>query len=90
MHAWGGGGNLVDILHAFRRFQNGMDHDRFFDTIARLKLGQQLVAIMNIPNPFHFGHHDDIKLVADLSDNLGEIIQHPWAVERIEARPQAG
>ena len=66
-----------------------MDKDRLLDLMLGLKLGEQLIEIMNVPVAFHLRQHDHIDLVADFRDDLRHIVEHPRAVQRIDARPQA-
>ena len=90
VHARRGGGDRLDIVHALRRFQDGVDHDRLCDLVPRFELRQQLVEIMDVPGTIDLGQHDDVELVADCRDDLGDVVERPGRIERIDARPQSG
>ena len=70
--------------------QNGVDQDRPLDGVAGFELGQKLVEIVDVPGAFDLGQHDDVELVADRGDDLGDVVERPGRVERVDARPQAG
>jgi len=53
----------LDVVHALRRLQDGVDHNRPGDAVARLKLGEQLVEIVDVPRPLDLGQHDHVELV---------------------------
>jgi hypothetical protein len=90
LHARRAGGDLLDIHDAFGGFQNGVDQDRPRYRMTRLELGQQLVEIIDVPGTVDLGQHDDVELVADRGDQFGDVVQHPWRVQRIDARPEPG
>ena len=71
-------------------FENGVDQDRPLDGVAGFELGQKLVEIMDVPGALDLGQHDDVELVADRGDDLGDVVERPGRVERVDARPQAG
>ena len=70
--------------------KNGVDENGLLDGMARLELGEELVEIMDVPGALDLGQHDDVQLVADLADDLDDVVQHPRAVEAVDAGPQAG
>ena len=90
VHARGGDRDCLDIVDALRRLQNGVDHDRLCDLVPRFELGEQLVEVMDVPGPVDLGQHDDVELVADRRDDLGDVVERPGRIERIDARPQSG
>ncbi len=90
MHARRRQGDLLDILHALGGFQNGVDENRLLHLMPRLKLGQQLIEIMNVPGALDLGQHDHVELVADRRDDFGDVVQQPGRVQAVDARPQAG
>ena len=60
------------------------------DRMPGLELRQQLVEIVDVPGAFDLRQHDDVELVADRGDDLGDVVEHPGRVERVDPRPQAG
>src|SRR5579862_1175922 len=89
MHARRGSGDIGDILDALRRLQNRVDKDRLFDVMTRLEKGEILIREMDIPIAFDFRDHHDIELIADFSDQTRQIVEKPWRVQSIDARPKA-
>ena len=65
-----------------------MDEDRPLDPGTSFELGEQAVDVVNVPGAFDLGDHDDVDLVADLGDDLGEIVEDPGGLERVDPRPQ--
>ena len=90
VHARRGGGDRLDIVDALRGFQDGVDQDRLLDRVPGFELRQQLVEIVDVPGAFDLGQHDDVELVADRADDLGDVVERPGRIERIDPRPQAG
>ena len=89
MHARAGAGDFLNVLDALCRFEDRMDEERLLQPVLRFELRQQLVEIMDIPCPFDLGQHDHIELVADLGDEFGDVVEHPGAVQRVDAGPEA-
>ena len=52
-----------------------------------LKLSEQTVHVVDVPRAFDLRDHDHIKLVADLADDLREVIQHPRRFKRVDPGP---
>ena len=90
VHARGGGGDGLDIVDALGRLEDGVDEDRLLDAMLGFELGKQLVEVVDVPRPLDLGQHDDVELVADGGDDLAHVVEHPRAVEAVDARPQAG
>ena len=90
MHAWGGGSDCLDIIDALRGLQDGMDQDRPFQLVPGFKLRQQLVEVIDVPRSIDFGQHDHVELIADRRDDLGDVVERPRRVERVDAGPQSG
>ena len=67
-----------------------MDEDRALQAGSRLELGQQAVDVVDVPGPFDLGDHHDLEPVADLAHDPGQVVQHPWRLERVDAGPQRG
>ena len=90
MHARRGAGDVGDIVDALGGFENGVDQDRFLDAVLGFELRQKLIEIMDVPGAFDLRQHDDVELLADGGDDLGNIVEHPRRIERVDARPQSG
>ena len=45
---------------------------------------------MYVPWPFDLGNHDHVELVADVLDDLLEVIKHPGRVQRVDPHPYSG
>ncbi len=90
VHARRRGGNGLDVLHALGRLQDGVDQDRLLDGVLGLELRQQLIQIVDVPRALDLGQHDDVELVAGFAHDLDDVVEHPRAVEAVDARPQAG
>ena len=54
----------------------------------RLELGEQPVDVVDVPRPLDLRDHHDLELVADLADELRQVVEHPRRLERVHARPQ--
>ncbi len=89
LHTRTGRGNGLDILHPFCGFKNRMDQDRLGHTGFCLKLGKQLIKIVDIPRPLDHWQHDHIKLIANLCYQGRNIIETPRTFQRIDTAPQA-
>ena len=86
-NARAGRGDRLDVFDTFGGFQDGMDHDRPANAMTRFQLRQQLIQIMNIPGAFHFRQHHHIELIADRGHDVGNVVEHPGAVEAVDSRP---
>ena len=76
-----------DVVDTFGGLQDRMDQDWFADRVFCFQLGEELVEVMDIPGSFHLGEHDHVELRSDCGDDLDHIIENPWRVERVDARP---
>ncbi len=90
VHARAGHRDLVDILDALRGFEQRMDQDRASDAVLGFELRQELIDVVDVPRALDLGHDDDIELVADGADDLDHVVEHPRAVQRVDAGPQRG
>ena len=90
MHARGGGRDVGHVVDTLGGFQDGVDQDRALDAVLRLELGEELVEIVDVPDALDLGQHDHVELVADRRDDLDDVVERPWRVERIDPRPQPG
>src|SRR5215208_4855927 len=67
-----------------------MDQDRLLDAVARFELREELIDVMDVPRAVDLWQHHHVELIADLADDLDEIVQHPRAVEGVDAGPEPG
>ena len=88
MHARAGPRYLRDVVDAFGRLEQSMDHYRFLDAVLCLKLREQLIEIVDVPGPLDLRHHHHVELVADLAHEFHDVIENPRAVQRVDARPK--
>jgi acyl dehydratase len=65
-----------------------MDEDRPLEPGLRLELGEQAVDVVDVPRALDLRDHHDLEPLADLGDDLGQVVQHPRALERVDTRPQ--
>ena len=65
-----------------------MDEDRALEAGLGLELGEQAIDVVDVPRPLDLGDHDDLEAVADLAHELGDVVEHPRRLERVDARPQ--
>ena len=79
-----------DIIDAFGGFEDGVDQDRLLDAVLGFELREKLIEIMDVPRALDLRQHDDVELLADCGDDLGDVVEHPGRVERVDARPQSG
>jgi hypothetical protein len=45
---------------------------------------------VDVPGALDLGNHDHLEPVADLGDELREVVEHPGALEAVHARPERG
>src|SRR6187551_1467508 len=87
VHARRSGSDRLDIVDALRRLQDGVDQDRLFELMPRLELREQLVEVVDVPWTIDLRQHDDVELVPDRRNDIGDVIERPGRVERIDAGP---
>ena len=90
LHAGAGGGDLLEVDDALRGLEDRVHEQGLLQAGLRLQLGQQAVHVVDVPRSLDLGDHDHVELVADLGDELREVVQHPRAVEAVHARPELG
>jgi hypothetical protein len=56
----------------------------------RFEQGDVLIDEMDVPWPFDLGNHDHVELVANVLDDLLEVVEDPRAVQGIDAHPHRG
>jgi hypothetical protein len=88
LDAGAGAGDLLEVSHALGRLQHAVDQDRTFDPGLCLQLGEQAVGVVDVPRALDLRDHHDLELVADLGDELREIVEHERRGELVDARPQ--
>ncbi len=69
---------------------SAVEHDRALDAGLRLELGEQAVHVVDVPRTLDLRDHDHGELVADLGDDLRDVVEHPRRLERVDAHPQGG
>ena len=67
-----------------------MDQQRPLQLRLGLELGQQAVDVVDVPGALDLRDHDHLELVADLGDELGEVVEHPRALQRVDPGPELG
>src|SRR5687768_9868044 len=65
-----------------------MDQDRPFELRLRLELREKAVHVVDVPWSLDLRDHDHVELVPDLGDDLGQVVEHPRRLERVDARPE--
>ena len=65
-----------------------MDQKRLLESGPGFELSQQAVHVMDVPGAFDLGHHDDVELVPDGAHEFGDVVEHPGAVEAVDAGPE--
>ena len=90
LHARARRGDLLEVRHALGRLEDRVHEQRPLEPGLRLELGEQPVHVVDVPRPLDLGHHHDLEPVADLAHDLGQVVEHPGALERVDARPQRG
>jgi hypothetical protein len=90
VHAGASAGNRLQIDHTLGGFEQRMDQDRFLDVVFGFEQGQKLINKVNIPWAFNFRDHDYVEFISYRSDDFGDVVEHPWAVECIHPYPERG
>ena len=67
-----------------------MQQNRFPDRVLGFEQRNVLVDEMNVPRPLDLGNHDHIELVADMSNDLFEVVEYPRAVQGVDTHPHRG
>jgi hypothetical protein len=67
-----------------------VDEQRLLESRLRLELGEQAVDVVDVPGALDLGDHDHVELVADLGHELGQVVEDPGALERVDPRPELG
>ena len=82
----------IRALTKFAREQikQRVQQDWLADCVFRFEQGDVLIDEVDIPGPLDLGDHDHVELVADMLDDLAEVVEYPRAVQRIDAHPHAG
>ena len=88
LHARRRGGDLLEVDHALGGLEDRMDQDWAVDTGLGLELGEQAVDIVDVPGALHLGDHHHVELGPDLGDDRGDVVEHPWRLEPVDAGPK--
>ena len=65
-----------------------MHQDRLLEPGLGLELREEAIHVVDVPGALDLRHHDHVELVADLGDQRGEVVEHPGALEAVDARPE--
>jgi hypothetical protein len=90
LHSRARRGDLLEVHHALRGLQDGVYQDRAVEARLGLELRQEAIHVVDVPGALDLGHHDHVQLVPDLRDQLGDVIEHPGALQAVHARPERG
>ena len=90
VHARRRGRDGLNVIDAFRSFQDGVDENRLLHPVLGFKLGKELIEIVNVPGAVDLRQHDDVELITHRADDLADVIERPRRIERIDPRPQSG
>ena len=90
LHPGRGPADLLDVGHAARRLEDGVDEERAGEAGLGLELGDQTVDVVDVLGALDLGDHDDVELVADLGDGGDEVVEAPGGVEGVDAGPELG
>src|SRR5215207_7721078 len=88
LHARACGGDLLEVGHALSRLEDRVDEDRAAEPGLRLQLRQQAIHVVDVPRALDLRHHHYVEPVADGSHQLHQVVEHPGALERVDARPE--
>ena len=88
LHPGAGRRDVLEVRDALRGLEDRVDEKRLLELRLRLELGEQPVHVVDVPGPLDLRDHDHVELVADLGDELGQVVEHPGALERVDAGPQ--
>jgi hypothetical protein len=83
VHARAGAADGLDVGHPLRRLEQGMQQDRLADRVLRFEQRDVLIDEVDVPRPLDLGNHDHVELVADMLDDLLEVVEHPGAVQAL-------
>ena len=59
----------------FGGLEDRVDEDRFFDAVLGFELRQKLIEIVDVPGAFDLRRHDDVELLPDGGDDLGDVVE---------------
>ena len=85
-----GAGDLLEVGHALGGLEHAVDQDRALEPGLGLELGEQAVGVVDVPRALDLGDHDHLELVADLADELRDVVEEVGRGELVDARPQRG
>jgi hypothetical protein len=81
---------ISSVGHAARGLEDRVHQDRPVETGLRLELGEQPVDVVDVLGALHLRHHDHVELVADRGHQRRQVVEHPRAVEGVDAGPELG
>ena len=90
LHARARAGDLLEIGHPLSRLEHGVHEDRPLQAGLGLELGEQAIDVVDVPRALDLGDHHDLELVADVRHQFGDVVEHPWRGELVDAGPKSG
>src|SRR5215213_358370 len=90
LHARAGGGDLLGVRHPLGGLEDRVDQDRPLEPGPGLELREQAVHVVDVPGALDLGDHDHGEALADGGHEPSQGVQHPGALERVDAGPQLG
>ena len=90
LHPRAGAADLLDVGDAARRLEDRVHHERLLQAGLGLELGEQAVDVVDVLGALHLRHHDHVELVADGSDERGQVVEHPGRVQGVDPGPELG
>ena len=80
-----GGGDLVNVLHAERGFDDHLKADALFIALGVLDLGDQHVQRIDVGGRPRLGDHDQVQLVDRLFQHVDHVPVHVVGVQAVDA-----
>ncbi len=88
LHARRCSADVFDVRHTSSGLENRMKEKWASQSSLGFELRNQSVRVVDVFGSLDLGDHDDVEFVADLDDEVGEIIEDPRRVEAVDSGPQ--
>ena len=88
LHARARPADLLHVGDAAGGLEDRVDQQRPVEPGLGLELGEQPVDVPDVLGALHLRDHDHVEPVADLRDQRGQVVEHPGAVEGVDAGPE--
>ena len=82
--------DLAHALHALAHLEDRVKHDGAADPSSCFRDGDEPVHAADVLGRRDLRHHEAGDLLAGTSNDLHDVVERPWAVERIDAVPELG